>query len=226
MIFIDPKLWQVASKKPAGDYVVGDIVQLRENLVPVDYIVVHQGLPSSMYDASCDGTWLLRKDIAENRAWDSGNSDVLESSDIHSYLNNTWINRYDTDIRNAIKQVKIPYRQNGGSGGTDRTGANGLSCKIFLLSGKEVGWDSSDNRYLPNDGAKLSYFLDGTGSSANQKRVATLNGRATYWWLRSPHALSTGVVWGVGSSGGYGSWSADDSRGVRPALVLPSDFRI
>lgn len=226
MIFIDPKLWQVASKKPAGDYVVDDIVQLRENLVPVDYIVVHQGLPSSMYDASCDGTWLLRKDIAEDRVWDSGNSNVLESSDIQSYLNNTWINRYDTDIRNAIKQVKIPYRQNGGSGGTDRSGSNGLSCKIFLLSGKEVGWDSSDNQYFPNDGAKLAYFLDGTGSSANSKRVAKLNGSAALWWLRSPYTYNTNYAWNVLSSGNNNRWRADYPYGVRPALVLPSDFRI
>ena len=226
MIFIDPKLWAVASGTPIGNVDVGDIIQLRENLVPVDYIVVHQGLPSSMYDASCDGTWVLRKDIAENRAWDSGNSNVLESSDIQSYLNGTWINRYDTDIRNAIKQVKIPYRQNGGSGGTDRSGSNGLSCKIFLLSGKEVGWDSSDNQYFPNDGAKLSYFLDGTGSSANQKRVATLNGSATNWWLRSPYSDNTLSVWIVNSGGVYGVWGARSSYGVRPALVLPSDFRI
>ena len=226
MIFIDPKLWQVASGTPIGNVDVGDIVPLRENLVPVDYIVVHQGKPSSSYDSSCDGTWLLRQDIAENRAWDSGNSNVLESSDIQSYLNNTWINRYDTDIRNAIKQVKIPYRQNGGSGGTDRNVANGLSCKIFLLSGKEVGWDSSDNPYFPNDGAKLSYFLDGTGSSANQKRVAKLNGSAAHWWLRSPYASNTYYVYLVGSSGDYGNWYASSSYGVRPALVLPSDFRI
>ena len=209
-----------------GTKSVGSIVKLKENGAAVNYIVVHQGKPSSSYDSSCDGTWLLRQDIAENRAWDSGNSNVLESSDIHSYLNNTWINRYDTDIRNAIKQVKIPYRQNGGSGGTDRNGANGLSCKIFLLSGKEVGWDSSDNQYFPNDGAKLSYFLDGTGSSANQKRVATLNGSATYWWLRSPYTNYTGDVWSVNSSGSCNDWGADNSYGVRPALVLPSTLLV
>ena len=226
MIFIDPKLWAVASGTPIGNEDVGDIIQLRENLVPVDYIVVHQGLPSSMYDASCDGTWLLRKDIAENRSWDSGSSNVLETSDIQAYLNGDWMNRYDPDVVQAIKQVKIPYRQNGGSDGTDRNGANGLSCKIFLLSGKEVGWDSSDNQYFPNDGAKLSYFLDGTGSSANRKRVATLNGSATDWWLRSPTTDDTGSVWNVYSSGDYNSWSVNISCGVRPALVLPSDFRI
>ena len=226
MIFIDPKLWAVASGTPIGNEDVGDIIQLRENLVPVDYIVVHQGLPSSMYDASCDGTWLLRKDIAEDRSWDSGSSNVLETSDIQAYLNGDWMNRYDPDVVQAIKQVKIPYRQNGGSDGTDRNGANGLSCKIFLLSGKEVGWDSSDNQYFPNDGAKLSYFLDGTGSSANRKRVATLNGSATDWLLRSPNTNGTGSVWNVYSSGGYNSWTVNISRGMRPALVLPSDFRI
>ena len=209
-----------------GTKSVGSIVKLKENGAAVNYIVVHQGKPSSSYDSSCDGTWLLRQDIAENRVWDSGNSNVLESSDIQSYLNNTWINRYDTDIRNAIKQVKIPYRQNGGSGGTDRNGANGLSCKIFLLSGKEVGWDSSDNQYFPNDGAKLSYFLDGTGSSANQKRVATLNGSATLWWLRSPFTRLTSTAFVVLSNGGYSNAGCAGSYGIRPALILPSDFVI
>ena len=205
-----------------GTKSVGSIVKLKENGAAVNYIVVHQGKPSSIYDSSCDGTWLLRQDIAENRVWDDGNVNKLESSDIHSYLNNTWINRYDTDIRNAIKQVKIPYRQNGGSGGTDRTGANGLSCKIFLLSGYEVGFTTSVNQYFPVDGAKLAYFLSGNDSAAQQKRVAKLNGSATGWWLRSPSTNYSNGVWGVGSDGYYYSWYASGSYGVRPALVLPS----
>ncbi len=209
-----------------GTKSVGSIVKLKENGAAVNYIVVHQGKPSSIYDSSCDGTWLLRQDIAENRVWDDGNVNKLESSDIHSYLNNTWINRYDTDIRNAIKQVKIPYRQNGGSGGTDRTGANGLSCKIFLLSGYEVGFTTSVNQYFPVDGAKLAYFLSGNDSAAQQKRVATLNGSATLWWLRSPYANGANFVWIVLSGGGCDYWYANVSCGVRPALVLPSTLLV
>lgn len=209
-----------------GTKSVGSIVKLKENGAAVNYIVVHQGKPSSSYDSSCDGTWLLRQDIAENRVWDSGNSNVLESSDIHSYLNNTWINRYDTDIRNAIKQVKIPYRQNGGSGGTDRSGSNGLSCKIFLLSGREVGFTNNESSYFPNDGAKLAYFESGNGSSAQQKRIAKLNGSATRWWLRSPGTNITYHVWGVDSNGGYNNWNANGSYGVRPALILPSSLLV
>lgn len=225
MIYISKLISPISTGTSAGDIDVGKTVKINENGQAVEHIVVHQGLPSDIYDASCEGTWCLRKDIAENRVWDSGNSNVLETSDIQAYLNSDWMNRYDPDVAEAIKQVKIPYRQGGGSGGTDRNGSNGLSCKIFLLSGKEVGWDSSDNPYFSNDGAKLSYFLDGTGSSANQKRVATLNGSATYWWLRSPYAGYANGVWIVLSDGGYGGWGADDSVGVRPALILPYSFK-
>ena len=41
---------------------IGSIVKLKENGTLVDYIVVHKGRPSSIYDASCDGVWLLRKE--------------------------------------------------------------------------------------------------------------------------------------------------------------------
>lgn len=205
---------------------VGSTVKLKVNGTAKEFIVVHQGKPSSLYDDSCNGTWLLMKDIYENRVWQSGNINKYESSDIHTYLNNTFLNLFESNIRDAIKQVKIPYRKNGGSGGTDQSGANGLSAKIFLLSGYEVGWTTSDYSYFPVDGAKLSYFESGTGTSANNKRIANLNGSAAYWWLRSPFTDGTGYVWLVGTDGGCGYGSASDSRGVRPALILPSTLLI
>lgn len=225
MIFIDRKLWQVARRTPIGNVDVGDIIQLRENLVPVDYIVVHQGLPDSMYDASCDGTWLLKKDIYENRQWHSSNINSYKASTIHSYLNGTFLNLFDADIREVIKQVKIPY-VNGTGNSAVASGSSGLSCKIFLLSGREVGFSTSDNQYFPNDGAKLSYFESGTGSSALNKRIAKLNGSAAYWWLRSPNTGSALYAWGVRSNGKCVNTYCSDSYGIRPALVLPSDFRI
>ena len=125
----------------ASSLAVGSAVKLMEGGTAVEYLVVNQGIPenSSLYDASCDGTWLLMKDIYENRQWNSSNVNNLENSTIHSYLNGTFLNLFESNIRDAIKQVKLPYRKNGGSGGSDQSGANGLLCKIFLLSGYEVG---------------------------------------------------------------------------------------
>lgn len=201
---------------------VGTLVKVNENGAPVEYMIVNQGNPDvSMYNASCDGCWLLRKDIAENRVWDSTNNDY-QNSDIHAYLNGDWTSRYEAGILSQIKQVKIPYQNGTGSGGSVASGANGLSCKIFLLSGYELGWTTSDYSYFPRDGAKLSYFSSGTSSSANNKRVANYNGSATYWWLRSPFTNNTGNVWDVNSNGGYGGWGCESSVGVRPALILPS----
>lgn len=207
-----------------GSKAVGSIVKLKVNGAAKEFIVVHQGKPSSLYDESCNGTWLLMKDIYENRVWQSGNINKYENSDIHAYLNNTLLNLFDSNIKDAIKQVKIPYRKNGGSGGADQSGANGLSAKIFLLSGYEVGGTFST---FPLDGAKLSYFESGTGTSANNKRIANLNGSASDWWLRSPVPNVTIGVWHVSSYGNFaGDYNATNSYGIRPALILPQDMEV
>lgn len=208
-----------------GDLEIGTIVHIKESGVYQDYLVVHQGLPSSMYDSSCNGTWLLRKDIYTTRTWDSSNNDY-KNSNIHSYLNNIFLDLFDNDIKNAIKQVKIPYQNGTGSGGSVASGANGLSCKIFLLSDYELGWTTSDNSYFPRDGAKLSYFSSGTGSAANNKRIANYNGSATRWWLRSPYTRNTSYIWLVNPGGNYDNWLYGDTYGVRPALVMPSDLLV
>lgn len=206
-----------------GSKAVGSIVKLKEDGVLQNYIVVHQGKPSSIYDESCNGTWLLRQDCIESRVWDAENINIYEISDIHNWLNSTMLSKYDADIQNAIKQVKIPYRKNGGLGGSTQTGANGLSCKVFLLSNYEVGWTTSVSPYFPVDGAKLSYFESGTGTSANNKRIAKLNGSAAIWWLRSPSTITTEVVGGVYLTGNTSTLSAEEFRGVRPTLILPTN---
>lgn len=209
-----------------GTKAVGSIVKLKVGGTAKEFIVVHQGKPGSMYDESCNGTWLLMKDIYENRQWLSWDDNNLENSTILSYLNGPFFNLFDSNIKDAIKQVNIPYRKNGGSGGTDQSGANGLSVKIFFLSGLEVGLTTSDNWYFPQDGAKLSYFESGTGTSANNKRIAKLNGKANIWWLRSPNAQYTDYVWVVISNGYYSYSVASNPQGVRPALILPPDMEV
>lgn len=209
-----------------GTKAVGSIVKLNVNGAAKEFIVVHQGKPSSLYDESCDGTWLLMKDIFAATRWHSSDVNNLENSTIHSILNSTFLNAFESNIRDAIKQVKIPYRKNGGSSGSDQSGANGLLCKIFLLSGYEIGFTTSDNPYFPQDGAKLSYFESGTDTSANNKRIAKLNGSADYWGLRSPITYSTSLVWLVNYDGVGEAGKASNSTGIRPALILPPDMEV
>ena len=208
--------------KQLGDYTVGESVFLNVNGAAREFLVVNQGIPSasSLYDSSCDGTWLLMKDIYERRQWNSSGSNSYKASTIHSYLNSTFLGLFDSDIQAAIKEVKIPY-VNGDGRAAVASGANGLAAKIFLLSGYEVGFTTSDNSYFLVDGAKLSYFSSGTMTSACNLRIANLNGTATVWWLRSPIGGGDDSAWNVDINGSYGINSCYDPRGVRPALVLP-----
>lgn len=210
------------ANKAISTLAVGSSVYLNVGGVRKEFLVVHQGLPSSMYDASCNGTWLLMKDIYENRKWHSSNVNKYETSDINTYLNGPFFNLFDSNIKNAIKHVKIPYRKNGGVDGTDQSGANGLPCKVFLLSGPEAGLAGAS--YIPNDGTKLDYFNANTG--VDSKRIAYLSGTATAWWLRSPSTYSANYVLVVNSDGGYNDDYASNSSGIRPALMLPQDMEV
>ena len=192
---------------------VGSIVKIKVNGTAKDFIIVHQGLPSSAYDASCNGVWVVMKDIYTTMKWDGSNNDYL-NSDMTAYLNGTFISLIDADIRNAIKQVKIPYTNY--SNNNVMSGSNGLSCKVFLLSGTEVGFSGAS--YMNTEGAKLSYF------DSASKRIAYNGSSAAEWWLRSPYTNGSNGVWYVRSDGSYGLWGYGNTYGVRPAFVLPSEL--
>lgn len=212
---------EIISGTTYGDLAVGSTVQINENGSPVDYIVVHQGNPDpDMYDASCNGTWLLRKDIAENRVWDAGNVNQYADSDINAYLNGDWLDRYDSTTLGNIKEVKIPYCVGGGST-TVNSGANGLSVKSFQLSGIEVGFEFSASLY-PADGSKLDYFSAGVDSTAREKRLAAFNGSPAMQFTRSSRADSSTVILGIDQSGYRDDTLANESGGLRPCIIYNS----
>lgn len=198
---------------------VGSTVKLNVNGAAKEFIVVHQGKPGSQYDDSCNGTWLLMKDIYEKRQW--GSSTAYASSSIHSYLNSTFLGLFDSNIQEAIKQVKIPYLGKDGSG--IYSGADGLPAKIFLLASSEI----SSGNAAKKDGALLTYFDQNTGADA---RIAYLDGKATIWWTRSPTGLGLSYVVYVSTAGavtgGSNNAGPGGSKGIRPALVLPSTLLV
>ena len=213
-----PRWISVKRTTKIGSLPVGTSVKLSVNGALLEFLVVQQGLPSDVYDASCDGTWLLMKDIYENRAWNSTATNTYESSTINTYLNADFCNMFDAAVQNAIKQAKIPYRAGTGSGGTDKSGANGLPCKAFLLSAAELDITGTSD---PVNGSVLAYFAD----AGNAKRIATLNGATELWWARTPSNTTSSAV-RVSRNGGRNTTEVTTESGVRPAIILSSDFRV
>lgn len=216
-----------------GSIAVGSIVKLWTDDYLDDYLVVHQGKPSSMYDESCNGTWLLKKDISYIVQWHSSESNDYQNSDIRDFLEVDILNHFTRGIKEAIKQVKLPYCPGTGVNGQVSSGASGLQSKCFLLSAVEVGGVfTGAGGYILQEGGKLSYFISGdnTNTTANTKRVAYRSGAATAWWLRSPRAGSTTTgyhsTWNCTAEGKVSSTKCTGDKGLRPAVILPQNLNV
>lgn len=205
---------------------IGTTVKLMEDGVATEFLVVHQGLPSDLYDTSCDGTWLLRKDIHSKRQWNSTQVNQYSSSSVNTWLNGDYFNLLGTVEQTVIKRVRIPYAPSGGSK-VINSGENGLNTKVFLLAGYETGMnDASIWTNMSADGSKLAYFEAGLSTSASNKRIAYLSGAAAKWWLRSVTTNGTVQAYYVSTGGGDSTQGVSDhSDGIRPALIIPSTSR-
>ena len=214
------------SSIPASELEVGDSVWLDVGGVPTEFIVVHQGNPrttdydgNAFYDESCNGTWLLMKDIYSKSALGSG---TYPDTTVHAYLNGDFLDLIN--VKDIIKQVKIPYSYNTWMSGSYwpgvKRGENGLLAKVFLLNVLEVSFSPSVSM---EDGARLSYF----NGASNADRIAYYNGAATDWWLRGAVHNKANSYGNTVTYTGSSSYAQQGTQnGVRPAFILNSDTLI
>ena len=200
-----------------GAGLVGQKVSINEGGSPMPYLVVHQGNPDAwLYDASCEGTWLLRQDIKITRAY--GPTQFYTDSSIPALMNpdiaGSATYGLDEAIKSAMRTVKIPYHASTGS---IMSGGNGLTCKAFILSPREYG-DSLFS--MPSDGVPLAYFS--AGGTAN--RIAYYNGEPKRHWTRSDD-LNSSYVWVVLESGAISAKSRTNQYGIRTAFILPYGYQ-
>lgn len=201
----------------AGSLPIGSVVKLMEGGTAVEYLVVNHGIPSnsSLYDASCDGTWLMRKSCSAH-VWNDTYKNDYSSSLMNKWLNADFFNSFGSIEQNTIKQVKIPYNTNATY--PIIGGEYGVSCKVFITGGREVGFQTQD---ISDDGAVLDYFA-GT-SETDIKRKAYYEGTAAYWYLRTVVNGGSEYVnaWGVTTAGSLDKSSVVNSHAIRPTLIIP-----
>ena len=119
-----------------GNKAVGSIIQLKENGKLVSFYVAKHN-----YENSLNGmgrTLVVRKDCYDTRQWHSSNVNAYASSAIDSWLNGTYKNLLDADIRGVIGTTKIKYTPGNGN---NTVGT--LQRAIFLLSATELNRSAS-----------------------------------------------------------------------------------
>ena len=191
-----------------GNKSVGSIVKLKENGVLVDFYVAKHDYENGLNGSG--RTLVVRKDCYDTRQWHTSNVNAYATSAIDTWLNSTYKNLLDADIRGVIGTTKIKYTPGNGN-----TTVGTLERAIFLLSVTELGRSAS---YANTEGTALSI--------ASSLQIAYLNGSAVVQWTRSPGTGGTGSAGCLGSGGSVSGGSCNNAYGSRPAFTLPSTLSV
>lgn len=191
-----------------GNKSVGSIVKLKENGVLVDFYVAKHDYENGLNGSG--RTLVVRKDCYDTRQWHTSNVNAYATSAIDTWLNSTYKNLLDADIRGVIGTTKIKYTPGNGN-----TTVGTLERAIFLLSVTELGKTAS---YANTEGTALSI--------ASSLQIAYLNGSAVVQWTRSPLTNDTSNAYCLNTNGDVNSGSCHYTYGSRPAFTLPSTLSV
>ena len=195
--------------KPLGEYTEGDVVQLNEGGVPVDFYVAKHD-----YEAALNGsgrTLLVRKESWPNDQinWNNNAINTYADSSIDQWFNATYKSKLDTDIQQAISTTKFYYTPGNGN-----TSVVALERSIFHLSATEFGL-SQININVEGEALPIAETL----------RVSRVNGTPTSQWTRSSNTSTSNSAAYISSDGTIsGSTRCDNSAYPRPAFTLPATF--
>lgn len=191
-----------------GNKSVGSIVKLKENGVLVDFYVAKHDYENGLNGSG--RTLVVRKDCYDTRQWHTSNVNAYATSAIDTWLNSTYKNLLDADIRGVIGTTKIKYTPGNGN-----TTVGTLERAIFLLSVTELGRSAS---YANTEGTALSI--------ASSLQIAYLNGSAVVQWTRSPYTNYTSSAYYLSTVGNVSSNNCSHTGGSRPAFTLPSTLSV
>lgn len=191
-----------------GNKSVGSIVKLKENGVLVDFYVAKHDYENGLNGSG--RTLVVRKDCYDTRQWHTSNVNAYATSAIDTWLNSTYKNLLDADIRGVIGTTKIKYTPGNGN-----TTVGTLERAIFLLSVTELGKTAS---YANTEGTALSI--------ASSLQIAYLNGSAVVQWTRSPGTNNTNYAYYLSTSGSVSGNGCNVTYGSRPAFTLPSTLSV
>ena len=191
-----------------GNKSVGSIVKLKENGVLVDFYVAKHDYENGLNGSG--RTLVVRKDCYDTRQWHTSNVNAYATSAIDTWLNSTYKNLLDADIRGVIGTTKIKYTPGNGN-----TTVGTLERAIFLLSVTELGKTAS---YANTEGTALSI--------ASSLQIAYLNGSAVVQWTRSPNTNSTYHAYCLYANGDVYYLNCSYAHGSRPAFTLPSTLSV
>lgn len=189
---------------PLGSIQEGQVIQIHENGVAVDYFVARHN-----YEAGLNGnggTLVFRKPSAGEVVWDSGGASYSES-EIDAWLNTTFLNRLSLGAINAIRATKIE------SAPASSWQASVIERKIFLPSLLELG-GSDNNAPIEGEAIPASSLIIDNGEFGS------------VFWTRSNMDNEPYMAFMMSTEGVVVERDKGAGEKVRPMFVLESNADI
>ena len=223
MIFIDPKLWAVASGKPFADYGWDEIIAACQSGQVPDTCVADGSCYKDMliggknyridiigknHDTYAAGgtaplTFQMHDCYDETKQMNSSNTNIggWQNSAMRTTHLPAILALMPEEVQAAIKEV-----QKKTSAGNQSSSIQTTNDKLFLLSEIEIFGNTTYS--FAGEGTQYAYY------KAGNSRVKKVNGSAGWWWERSPHSGYYGNFCDVISNGSANIYIASDSIGV------------
>lgn len=194
------------------DLNTGTEVWLRETINGVEETV-----PYILVKRDSQGGVLLRKNCTEMKRMNLTNTTVYDGCEADVYLNDTetgFLSRFPAGELTCFQSRSISTFEYGD------TAAHSISRRCYLLSQGEL-FNSAPTNLKPEVGTIYSLLEHNETFDFTTAYIATLDGTATNWWLRSPGSVSS--FYSISSNGTLGINNATNPGGIRPALnVAPT----
>lgn len=191
---------------PLDTIAPGAILMLNESGSPAPFYIAKHDYESGLNGAG--RTLVVRRDNARNNVV-FGSNNAYATSEIDKWLTGTYINLFDTSLRNKIEQTKFYYTP----GNYDKT-VKTLERAVFILSTTELG----DQEGIDNiEGSAIPIAETIAGAHMH-------NGKEI--WTRTPRyeSYTNKYVVQLGAWG-FGAYSCDTANnGTLPAFTLPGNL--
>ena len=153
---------------------------------------------------------MVRKDVYDQRQWNSSGVNTWASSTMRSWLNGAYKSLFSSSVQSLMGATT--YRYTPGDRDNDVTTR---ADAVFLMSLTELGLSNGTAANVEGSSLPIASVL----------RIAYQSGSATSQFTRSPYfsySYDDVNVCAVGFNGGFFVAQCTDSHGSRPCFTLPN----
>lgn len=190
---------------PLSELAEGTLIKILENGSPVEFYLAKHSYEPGLNGAGRE--LLVRKDVYDQRQWNSSNANAWANCVLRSWLNSNYKNLFSSAVQALMGTTTYYYTPGNGSWSVTTRGD-----AVFLLSGTELNGSHSNCNV---EGTALPIW-------STLRLAYNSSGNRSFQWTRSPVTSNTSSAWAFDTIPEFGGFGVNTEIGSRPCFALPA----